>query len=387
MAKRFYLYQRQRPGKPPVWYVKFRDENNVIGSPICSNLSDREKAEQWAIERLAQRDIPRIRKGGIPTFEQWCTPWWVPGMCPYIEEKKANGYSITPMYVALRRAYLKNYLLPQFGSYLLSELKPRMFRDFKMELYQKGEIKPATINCILGTARVMFNYAVEMGELETNPVSPVKELKEHPTERGILSMDELKALFAPDSLPRIWKDDIRHYGLNLLAASTGMRLGECQALQIRYVYPQYVNVIHGWDDHYGISPPKWNSARAVPIPRKTAEALAALMAVSRWGEPEPEDILFWRRDRQPPPAKTAILKQFKQALKRIGIDEPERKKRVLVFHSYRHGFNTLIRGKIPDEQLRRVTGHKTLAMSDNYDHAGVEHLQDVLAAQEGLFTL
>ena len=383
MAKRFYLYQRQRPAKPPVWYVKFRDENNVIGSPICSNLSDREKAEQWAIERLAQRDIPR--KGGIPTFEQWCIPWWIPGTCPYIAEKKANGFSITPKYAALRRAYLKNYLLPQFGHYLLSELKPRMFRDFKMELYQKGEIKPATVNCILGTARIMFNYAVEMGELETNPVSPVKELKEHPAERGILNMDELKALFALDSLSTIWKDDLRHYGLNLLAASTGMRLGECQGLQIKYVYPQYINVVHGWDDRYGISPPKWNSVRIVPIPQKTSTALTSLINSHRWGEPQPEDIVFWGVDRNTPLSKTGILRTFKIALKRIGIEEEERRRRVLVFHSYRHGFNSMIRGKVPDEQLRRVTGHKTLAMSDTYDHVAIEHLSDVKETQERLF--
>ena len=256
-----------------------------------------------------------------------------------------------------------------------------------MRLYNEQKFSPATINRILGTARVMFNYAVEMGDLESNPIAPVKELKEIPQERGILTMEELRELFGPASLEKVWHGDFRHYGANFLAASAGLRLGEIQGLQRQYVFPEYLKVVHGWDDRYGLSAPKWNSARAVPIPRKTAEALAALMAISRWGEPEPEDIVFWSRDRHTPLSKTAILKQFKQALKRIGIEEPERKKRVLVFHSYRHGFNTLIRGKIPDEQLRRVTGHKTLTMSDNYDHAGAEHLGDVLAAQEGLFSL
>ena len=47
----------------------------------------------------------------------------------------------------------------------------------------------------------------------------------------------------------------------------------------------------------------------------------------------------------------------------------------------------MVRGKVPDEQLRRVTGHKTLAMSDNYDHAGPEHLSDVRKVQEKLFSI
>ena len=50
-----------------------------------------------------------------------------------------------------------------------------------------------------------------------------------------------------------------------------------------------------------------------------------------------------------------------------------------------HGFNTMIRGRVADEQLRRVTGHKTMAMTDNYDAPGIEHLQDVLEEQEKLF--
>ena len=95
--------------------------------------------------------------------------------------------------------------------------------------------------------------------------------------------------------------------------------------------------------------------------------------------------MFWGQSRDIPITKTAILKQIKAALGRIGIKEDERAERNLVFHSYRHGFNTLVRGKVPDEQLRRVTGHKTISMSDNYDHAAPEHLADVKAAQESLF--
>jgi hypothetical protein len=37
----------------------------------------------------------------------------------------------------------------------------------------------------------------------------------------------------------------------------------------------------------------------------------------------------------------------------------------LMFHSYLQLFSAPIRCKVPDGQLRRVTGHKTLAMSDN----------------------
>jgi integrase len=96
---------------------------------------------------------------------------------------------------------------------------------------------------------------------------------------------------------------------------------------------------------------------------------------------------FWGQSGDVPLTKTAILKGFKAALARIEIPEAEKVRRVLLFHSHRHSLNTWLRGKVPDEQLRRVTGHKTLAILDNYDHPAPEQLKDVAAVQEKLFAL
>lgn len=224
-----------------------------------------------------------------------------------------------------------------------------------------------------------------MGELESNPLAPVTELKEYPRERGILKLEQLRALFQGEALKKIWAGDLRHYACNLLAATTGLRMGECQGLQVQYVHPQFVRVVHSWHDTYGLSAPKWNSVRLVPIPGRTSAAIGQLTGLARWGEPEPTDVVFWGQDRKTPLSKTALLRGFKRALKRIGITEEQRRAQNLLFHSYRHGFNTMIRGRVADEQLRRVTGHKTMAMTDNYDAPGIEQLQDVLAEQERLF--
>jgi integrase len=124
----------------------------------------------------------------------------------------------------------------------------------------------------------------------------------------------------------------------------------------------------------------------VPLPSRTATAIENLLALHRWGDPLPADVLFWGVDRVTPLTKTSILKQFKAALTRVGITEEERARRNLVFHCWRHGFNSYVRGKVPDEQLRRVTGHRSEAMTDRYDHVRLESLRDVLAVQEKLLT-
>jgi integrase len=386
VGKRFYLYERRRLGKSSAWYVRFRKRDGSIGSPVTSGQAEKSKAEQWALEQLlAGEGNPPARSPGNPTFAEWAADWWVYDRCPYIAEKHADGYHISKNYADGRRIMLQQYLIPAIGAVPLRQLAPRHFRDLKMSLLEAGKLAPGTINRIIGTARIMLNYAVEMRELEYNPVSPVKELKETPKERGILTVEELGALFGPDALRKVWNGDLRHYGCNLLAATTGLRLGECQGLQVQYVHPEFVQVEHSWNDKYGLSAPKWDSVRLVPIPRKTAEALSALIALHRWGEPLSEDVVFWGPSRSTPMSKTAMLKQYKCTLQKIGIPESQRRSRNLVFHSYRHGFNTLIRGRVADEQLRRVTGHKTLAMTNNYDQPGIEQLRDVLKVQESLF--
>lgn len=382
----FYLYARQRRDKLPVWYVRFR-KDGTMGSPVCTGKTDKEEAREWAIQQVRDAAVGSLRKPKPKTFEEWAAPWWKFDTCPYIGEKLANGFNISKAYAESRRCYLDQHLVPEFGKKKLSELTPAMFRDYKMRLFKEGKYAPGTINKIIGTARIMFNYAFTMQEVADNPVKAVKELKENPRERGTIELDELARLFGPAAKAHIWNGELRHYTLNLIAADCGLRLGECQALRVQDIDPiGFLRVEHSWDDRHGMNAPKWNSKRIVPLTRQVREAIEELLALNRWGDPQPEDVLFWGADRVTPLTKTSVLKQFKNALGRIGITEEQREARNLVFHSWRHTFNSYVRGKVPDEQLRRVTGHRSEAMSDRYDHTRFEHLQDVLAVQERLLT-
>ena len=50
----------------------------------------------------------------------------------------------------------------------------------------------------------------------------------------------------------------------------------------------------------------------------------------------------------------------------LGISEEDRRARGLTFHSWRHWYNSMLRGKVADHTLRALTGHKSEAMTDNY---------------------
>lgn len=53
-----------------------------------------------------------------------------------------------------------------------------------------------------------------------------------------------------------------------------------------------------------------------------------------------------------------------------------------MFHSWRHQFNTYMRGKVADAKLQKLTGYRTLRMVDNYTHFSLSDFCDVVAVQE-----
>jgi hypothetical protein len=98
-----------------------------------------------------------------------------------------------------------------------------------------------------------------------------------------------------------------------------------------------VQVVHGWDDRFGLNQPKWNRGREIPVSAKVAASLQALIALSPFQEPE--HLVFWGRNGEHPLTKTTLLKGLKRALIRAGIPEKDRQKQNYCFRSWERGFS------------------------------------------------
>jgi integrase len=191
-------------------------------------------------------------------------------------------------------------------------------------------------------------------------------------------------LFRECRIGEIWGGDLRHYTLNLLAASTGMRMGEVQALQNRDYNQTYIAIERSWDRKYGLKKPKWNSQRMVPIPSKTSTCLAKVIDMSPFNDPG--DFVFFGSTRDLPLSNEAILRTLYKAFKQIGISPEDRRERNITFHSWRHFYNSMMRGKVHDSKLRRLTGHRTDQMTEHYTHFQLEDFMDVVEIQEQYFS-
>lgn len=384
--KPFHLYKRPSKKYGHIYYVRFYDEDGNRLSGRSTGQTTKARAEAWAYEELKNGHIRSVKN---ITFGEYAKDWWIWDRCDYVKGRALRGRPLSRYYVDTMRGYLENHILPYFKNKRFQSINAGMIENWLMKLATKttrrGEpITPTTVNRCFTCLKIMLNEAVRLGYLYRNPAEKIGKLREVPKEKSILTPDEVRQLFQEDQMDYIWEGDIRHYTLNLLGASTGMRLGEIQALMVGNVYDKYVYVGYNWNHKYGLKPPKHNSARYVPIPSKTSYYLKELISLSPFQEPD--DFVFIESDRHRPIRNEAILKNLYKALERIGIPPEERKERNITFHSWRHFYNTVMRGKIHDAKLRQLTGHRTIRMTEHYTHFNIEDFSDVLQIQNQIFS-
>lgn len=383
--KLFTLYKRPTTNGKTIYYIRFRDEEGNRLPGRSSGQTSKAAAETWAYAQLQKGLISPTKN---ITFGKYAEDWWIYDRCPYIQGKIARGFTPAKTYADDMRTLLVNHILPRFENVKLQRINARMIEQWMLELREKpgrhgSNLSPGTINRALTCLKIMLKEAVRLEYLHKNPSTPILPLKEEPRRKSILTVEELKALFGDGTLTQVWGGDLRLYTANLLGASTGARMGEARGLQVRYVFPNYVDI--QWQyGKFGLTRPKRNSMRQIPIPEKTSVALKELMQQSPYRDQD--SFVFWGHKKEAPVDSKLILDALYQALLRIGISSEERARRNITYHSWRHLYNSLMRSfGIADSKLRRLTGHRTPEMTEHYTTFSITDYQDVAKVQEGLF--
>ena len=362
MKKPYSLWKRKLDSGRVVYYVRFRLDSGKWSVAKSSGQSKKGAAEAWAVNYLNSGQI--VIKENL-TFEQLAEGFFDPDG-PYTAALKLRGRSIGRGHAANQSSYVKNYLIPAFGESRLSRIDSETVEEFTHELLAQG-LSSSSINHILLALKQILQHAYKKKYLQNLPV--IERVAHKQKNRGIPTVEEVKRFFEQP-----WSDK-RYYAINLLAATTGMRQGEIRGLQRRAVHGNYVEVVTSWEKGHGLKSTKSGRARNVPLPERTRDALAAVLEKSPYADPD--DLVFFGRRREAPLDHKLIEKAFHEALAAIGIDEAERRRRGLCFHSWRHFFNSLlINGRVPVVKVQSLTGHSTQKMTENYFHP--DEYRDVL---------
>lgn len=367
------VWPRTMPSGLVVWYVYTYDAANKRRPKSTGKLT-KTAAEAWVQQEIARGTL---LTGASMTFARWAENWWIYDKCPYIRYVQARGGQIGKKYAYNRRNVLVNHLLPAFGTMRLDDIGPHKIEAWIDKSIADGA-SPDIINQALQCLKTMLGEAVRVEQLRDNRAAAVRPLRVRRPEKGILTIEETRTLFDPANYARLWRENNIHYTLSIVAASTGLRVGEILALTVDCIYPTYISLSGSWNPQYKTvveSSQQKDHSRRVPIPARAHDCLQALSDIVGEG-------FIFIGDEDTPITTTAIRSFFYSVLSRAGIDH---KKRNITFHSWRHWFNAIMRGRVDDVLLRRVTGHKSEAMTDHYDHVTEQALEAVRDAQNKVF--
>lgn len=367
MYQLFTLYKRKTTKKKHfIYYCQFRSSSGKRLTAISTGKTTKAEAIKWAIDQISDNQF-LIKKA--PFFSDYSNNWFIWDKCNYIERKLERG-NYSKSYAELQLGLLKHHILPYFKNKRLNELQMNDIDHWLLNLKKRTSVFVA--NRSLSVLKVMLSEAVRLSIISSSPAENIESFPELMQEKGIISADEIICLFGESAMNFVWNNNYFHRTLNALAFTTGIRMGEIQALRWKDIKNEYISIEHSWDRKYGLKEPKANSKRIVPLANIISHWLDNIRDNNK-----DEFYIFHGNSFNKPIDHKAIVKHFYIALKNIGISEEQRKKRNLSFHSWRHTFNSIMRGKLTDIDLRRITGHKTDKMTDHYDHITIELMKRV----------
>lgn len=279
------------------------------------------------------------------------------------------------------REYTQGILLKCCTKKSMSLLESKLVKD--------PDVSPVTLNNFIAGLRMIFSCAENEGIFDYNPVQHIKGVTIKSEEKGILSQVEVAQLISTlNNTAGVcsYQETIKLF--ILCAIYTGMREGEIRALKPNAIRPTLddygnpsteiytIEVNLSWcTDEYKEKLPKSGKTREVYIHKDFAEVL--LNYIKR-NKIKPNEYIFSaiknRHIQKDVPISVGyIIRNFYKALNASGINEIQRQKRRITFHSLRHYYDTYMQLLSGDMEIRReimdAIGHASIKVDNIYLHS------------------
>ena len=272
------------------------------------------------------------------------------------------------------RQIITTELIPTFGSTKLADLTPMQIQSFlgrslarKCKRKSQGDLSARTVLHFYRVLKRTLGQAVRWGLIPRNPCDLVDPPRVQQVEMKALDEEQLLALLAAIQ-------GTRHYAPVVVAATTGMRLGEILALKWLDLNPgsgecQVVRSLQQTDAGLSFKTPKTRrSRRSVLLPQLAVAALKAhrvqqnqerlLMGAGY----QDLDLIFARPDGSMwPPVQ--FSSDFRRLIRRRG--QP-----AVRFHDLRHSHaSQLLKAGVSVKVVSERLGHATASITlDVYSH-------------------
>jgi site-specific recombinase XerD len=301
----------------------------------------------------------------MKTFESFLAPQ----LNEFIAYRQNLGYSIKPT---------RSHLLC-FDRYLNDQaIKPGPLSPaFFLELRSRLKMEPMTVNQLLSSVRVFFNFMVRRDYYTANPLKDIPPVPEHSFAPFIFSPEQTKQLIEAvcgriRKEPKYYLKDLSEYMAIALIAQCGLRIKEPPRLKLHH-YRYLERTIY-------IEKTKFNKDRLIPVPKSIATELDNYLSVRDAMMGEDRNPFLLVRNKQKGLSDASLRFIFHRAVHDIGIDCPRQVIGHMIFaaptpHSLRHSFavNTLKRikkrGDCPQHALPVLAtymGHRIFQYTAKY---------------------
>ncbi len=265
-----------------------------------------------------------------------------PQLQQYLIYRHKLGYSMKPSSSHLKS--FDRYLKQKQAEQVL--LQPSFFVQMQADL----KIEPRSVNRLLSSVRVFFNYLVRTGVYRQNPLKDIPYLPENDIMPYIFSPEQVNHLLAAVS-NRIRKrskckylKDLSGYMAIVLLARCGLRIGEPLRLKLNH-YRFDEKTIY-------IEKTKFKKDRLIPLPQSVAIELENYLAVRQCLLTDVDNKYLLANSTGRGLNDNRVRTVFHRAVSDIGLEQP----RQIIGnvnissptpHSLRHSFavNTLNRVK------------------------------------------
>ncbi len=250
--------------------------------------------------------------------------------------RKSNDLS--PSSLAVAKIFLELELYPKYGELNPMKLNKAVVYEMQNSLLKKG-ITASSVNRYLNVLKSVLNFAVEYGQLPTNPVAGVRPLKVLKKDMNFWEESEASAFleFAnkkyPTNTPKRWV-----YLSYLMALNTGLRAGELWAVKVKNLNSSQnlLKISEQWHrDGRAFLPTKGRSERSVPI---NSFLLHEIQAWVSFRKVQSHQTLFLSPDGLPVGHASFMKNYFLKDIKKSGL-------RPIRFHDLRHTAGTLMISK------------------------------------------
>jgi integrase len=233
----------------------------------------------------------------------------------YVRDRKERKKTIGLKHVSSCLTHIKLHIEPYFKDTLLCDITTKSLEGFMRSIPRRDDdpkngYSRRSINGMMKVIKVAMKHAARLDIITKNPAEKIELLADDTRMRGVLAPGELERLFKLQ-----WSDE-RGKTAAIVAATSGMRLGEIVAMQIENLdfERNIIHVLHSYSaKEHRIKETKTGKTRVIFTDPYILRMLASLHAKNPWQS----SFIFYGLESDKPIREETLEKYTEKALAEV----------------------------------------------------------------------